>query len=63
MYLGYELDSLRMESWLPLDKFAKCVDKRHWVLQHKKLTIKQLQFIIDLLNFACNVTFPGGAFL
>lgn len=32
-------------------------------MEQSKLTLKQLQSIIGLLNFACNVVLPGRAFL
>lgn len=62
-YLGYELDSTKMECRLPEDKIIKCVDKIQFALEQTKLTLKELQSIIGLLNFACNVVLPGRAFL
>ncbi|XP_061195748.1 uncharacterized protein LOC133203975 [Saccostrea echinata] len=62
-YLGYELDSVKMESRLPDDKILKCVTKIESSLQQQKLTLKELQSLIGLLNFACNVVLPGRSFL
>jgi hypothetical protein len=38
-YLGYELDSLRMEARLPQDKISKCVEQLESALHHKKITL------------------------
>lgn len=62
-YLGYELDSCKMECRLPHDKIVKCIDKIKFAKTQKSLTLKQLQSLIGLLNFACNVVLPGRAFL
>lgn len=62
-YLGYELDSTKMECRLPKEKIVKCVNKIQFAMEQSKLTLKQLQSIIGLLNFACNVVLPGRAFL
>lgn len=62
-YLGYELDSTKMECRLLKEKILKCINKIQEAMEQSKLTLKQLQSIIGLLNFACNVVLPGRAFL
>lgn len=62
-YLDYELDSCKMESMLPHDKILKCMDKIKFAKSQKCLTLTQLQSLIGLLNFACNVVLSGKAFL
>lgn len=44
-------------------KILKCINKIQEAMEQSKLTLKQLQSIIGLLNFACNVVLPGRAFL
>ena len=62
-FLGYELDTVKMEARLPQDKIQKCRDMLNWFLTMEKVTLKQLQSLIGLLNFACNIIIPGRAFL
>jgi len=60
---GIEVDSNKLECRLPQDK----IDKVHRALQSayhkKKMTLRDLQSLIGLLNFACLVVRPGRAFL
>jgi hypothetical protein len=58
-----ELDSLKWEALLPKDKIEKCVQCIASFLTRKKVTLKELQSLIGLLNFACLVVTPGRAFL
>ena len=62
-FLGYELDSVKMEVRLPSDKLEKCLSLIHEFLNKPKFTLKTLQSIIGTLNFACAVVLPGRAFL
>lgn len=60
---GIEVDSIKMESRLPVEKLLKiqnCLNKN---FKRKKITLKELQSLIGLLNFACLVVCPGRAFL
>ena len=59
-FLGYELDSVKMEVRLPSDKLEKCLSLIQEFLTKPKFT---LQSIIGTLNFACVVVLPGRAFL
>ena len=62
-FAGIELDSIKSQARLPADKLAKCVDTIASFLNRKKVTLKDLQSLIGLLNFACSVIVPGRAFL
>ena len=62
-FVGIELDSISMEARLPHDKIQKCTTFISHFLRRKKVTLKELQSLIGLLNFACAVVRPGRAFL
>jgi hypothetical protein len=55
IHLNGKLASLRTK--------LKCVQCIASFLTHKKVTLKELQSLIGLLNFACLVVTPGRAFL
>ena len=61
-FAGIELDSIKCEARLPRDKIEKCVQTIADFLHRKKVTLKELQSLIGLLNFACSVVTPGRAF-
>ncbi|CAG2249858.1 unnamed protein product [Mytilus edulis] len=60
---GIEVDSNIMECRLPQEKIEKIQAKLHEFSRRKKVTLRQLQSLIGLLNFACTVVCPGRAFL
>ena len=62
-FAGIELDSLRKEARLPLDKTEKCKAMVSALLRRKKVTLREIQSLTGLLNFACSVVVPGRAFL
>jgi hypothetical protein len=62
-FAGIELDSVRMEARLPFDKVTKCMNLINHFLKRKRVSLKELQSLIGLLNFACSVVKPGRAFL
>ena len=62
-FAGIELDTLRMEARLPLDKTEKCKILVSAFLRRKKVTLREIQSLTGLLNFACSVVVPGRAFL
>jgi hypothetical protein len=63
VFLGIELDTVNMEARLPHDKIEKIRKALHSAKCRKKMTLKELQSLIGLLNFACCVVVPGRAFL
>ncbi|XP_068721411.1 uncharacterized protein [Montipora capricornis] len=62
-FAGIELDSVLLEARLPSDKLDKCRSLISEFLQRKKVTLKEVQSLTGLLNFACSVVRPGRAFL
>ena len=62
-FAGIELDSVQMEARLPPDKLAKCQDLISGFLKRRKVTLREIQSLTGLLNFACNVVVPGRPFL
>ena len=62
-FAGIELDTQNMEARLPSNKLTKCRDSfKHFVCR-KKITLRELQSLIGLLNFTCSVIVPGQTFL
>ena len=62
-FAGIELDSNCMEARLPQDKLEKCISLIIDFSRRKKVTLRELQSLLGLLNFACSVVVPGRAFL
>ena len=63
-FAGVELDTIRCESRLPEDKLLKCkqlIDE--FIKKKKKATLRELQSLTGVLNFACSVVVPGRCFL
>lgn len=60
---GIEVDSIQLECRLPQDKIAKIKEKLEAFSRKKKVTLRELQSLIGLLNFACSVVCPGRTFL
>ena len=62
-FAGIELDCSMNEARLPQEKVRKCLLAIRSLLGRKKVTLKELQSLIGLLNFACSVVTPGRVFL
>lgn len=62
-FVGITLDVIKQEARLPLDKITKCRYLLEKFLHMKCCTLKELQSLIGVLNFACSVIQPGRAFL
>ena len=62
-FAGIELDSVRQEARLPLDKLTKCRALLNYFHRKRSVTLRELQSLIGLLNFCCSVVIPGRAFL
>lgn len=60
---GIEIDSSRMIARLPQDKIAKITSLLLEFKGRRKVTLRELQSLLGLLNFACSVIVPGRAFL
>ena len=63
IFTGIELDTNTMEARLPNDKITKTKSFLSDFLRRKKVSLKETQSLIGLLNFACSVVVPGRAFL
>lgn len=61
-FLGIELDTVASQARMPLDKVNKCYDKIGIVSKRKKVTLREIQSLVGLLNFTCSVV-PGRPFL
>ena len=62
-FLGITLDTVLLEARLPEDKLAKARHLLREFLGRQKVTLRELQSLIGVLNFACSVIVPGRAFL
>ena len=62
-FAGIELDCCKNEARLPMEKVEKCLSAIRNLLSRRKVTLKELQSLIGLLNFACSVIVPGRVFL
>lgn len=63
VFLGIELDTCLRVARLPQDKIHKIRESLTSFLHKKKATLKELQSLLGLLNFACQVVIPGRPFL
>ena len=52
-----------MEAHLPEEKIRKCVTLIYEFLKREKVSLKEMQPLIGLLNLTCSVVIPGRAFL
>ena len=62
-FAGIELDTLLSEARLPPEKIEKCISIISEFLGRKKVTLREIQSLNGLFNFACSVVRPGRAFL
>ena len=63
IFLGIELDTIKLEARLPLDKVQKCLDKIQIMLDKKSVTQLEVMSLAGSLNFACSVVRPGRPFV
>jgi len=61
-FAGIYLDSIDMSASLPLDKIIKFRGCIQDLMATKSATLKQIQSLTGMLNFACGVIAPGRAF-
>lgn len=62
-FLGLELDTVKFVIRLPQDKLDSLREEMLKLKSQKSATLKQLQSLIGMLNFACKVVPPGRTFL
>ena len=63
IFLGIEIDSILMEARLPQEKLSKICGALESMIGKSKVTLRDLQSLLGLLNFATAVVRPGRAFL
>ena len=51
-----------MELRLPKEKLSEIKDRLTIILNSRKLKLREIQSVIGLLNFSCQVVVPGRAF-
>ena len=62
-FAGIELDSVSFEARLSLDEIDKCLSLISDFYTRKKVTLKEIQSLMGVLNFACSVVVLGRALL
>ena len=62
-FLGIELDTITNEARLPQEKIVKCLEQIDLFLPRRKVTLKEIQMLCGLLNFATKVVVAGRPFL
>ena len=62
-FVGFTLDSLRMESSLPLDKLSKAKGLLLKFIAKDSCKLRELESLIGFLNFCCLVITCGRAFV
>jgi hypothetical protein len=60
--LGIEFDAIKMELRLPGEEVVEIKNRVELIISTKKVTLREIQSVIGLLNFACQVIAPGRAF-
>lgn len=61
-FLGLELDSNEMVVRVPIEKVHEIIQKIQAVLPKRKITLKAMQSLIGVLQFACRAIVPGRPF-
>ena len=62
-FMGLEIDSIKFEIRLPEDKLLRLGKTLNVFKRKRTATLRELQSLIGLLNFACSVVPPGRTFL
>ena len=62
-FAGIKLDTCKMEARLPQDKLCKDIMFIQVFLKRKKVSLREMQSLVGLLNFTCSVVTPGRTFL
>ena len=62
IFLGLELDSDEMVVRVPIDKVLEIMQKIEAVLSKRKVTLRTMQSLIGVLQFACRAIIPGRPF-
>ena len=62
IFLGLEIDTLEMVIQIPQEKVVEVRHKLHMVLSKKKVTLKELQSLVGLLDFCARAILSVRAF-
>ena len=62
VFLGLELDSDEMVVRVPMEKVGEIMQKIEAVLSKRKVTLRTIQSLIGVLQFACRAIVPGRPF-
>lgn len=62
-FVGITRDVRQKETQLPRDKVEKCLNILYQYQNKKACTLKEIQSLVGVLNYACSVILPGRAFL
>ena len=62
VFLGLELDSDEMVVRVPMEKVGEIMQKIEAVLSKRKVTLRTIQSLIGVLQFACRAIIPGRPF-
>ena len=62
-FAGITLDSVSQEARLPDDRLQKCQLLLRQFNLWRKVSLRELQSLLGLLNFTCSIVVPGRAFL
>ena len=62
-FLGIELDTVKMEARLPIEKLNKYTQHVKLVLQKEKITLRDLKSVIGMLQFSTSVVNGGRPFI
>ena len=62
-FMGLELDSITMEARLPDDKLVKLQSLLALYKNKRTIKLRELQSMLGLLNFCCQVVVPGRSFM
>lgn len=60
--LGIEFDTINMVMRLPRKKLAELKDRIEFCINRSTISLRELQSLIGVLNFACQVIITGRAF-
>lgn len=61
-FLGITFDVQKLIMSLPEEKVSKLKEQLCSIIQRKKATLREMQSLLGLLNFACKVISPGRTF-
>ena len=58
-FLGLEIDSEKMEICIPIRKIQEIMQQIDNFLHRENVTLREMQSLIGVLNFACMAIVPG----